>query len=1301
MARKQLSDKTGEPTVPHPRRDDFIAELEAKKEEKIKAEKEILKAILARIQTLQGETAEVRAEAGELRGLLREVAKGEKGVDLDKRVDNYLRQVETVAEMIGTAEASVGVQSSEAVAPPAPAEAPTFEEAIPSSVPSVPEEVAPTSHGNLSRGLFGKLLNRVKPRGSAERERADKLKGFWEQFKAAGGPALIAETGYKTVASVLGVKTLGDLVLAIGGKGDIANYFKGIKATNTEKNAIMDILNGVSELLKTEAVVGAESTLDAGVANKHRALEQQITTAEYILPADKKRLLQRLQEITTDFSTANTDQKNILATQVSAALDVFVQNKVSGISLVKDAMNMALTASGALFLRGAGYSYMAFAERATKAEVEYKKQQITGEAKVGHEEFILKNVTVNAAVETARALMGKGITKEREQMGKVVRTMDFIKAAGVVARGFGIYHTASTETAHTEHLEKLFTHIFSGSLGVAAEDIARNYAANADRMLDLAVKIKDLPASMAAEAYHQMVGTASASDMPLAIGSTPAPDLAPVATAPTEIPAIGSAETIFSKFAGENTMSPAESDYLHELVAAHPISLSNPEVLKNILSAGVYARNFTEQVGERNTIILEALLKHNDINGANEFLESQRFSDYHLAESGLSAYGVSAGGSFTPVLEKLRATATDSPAYAQILAQFKNAFGRGFDTVLARNGLLTNGQTDLWKDGEARVYVARSGEVITGGEGSARLMDVTNPGHPHFKSVYQAEGEYKVETPTAPAADNVTTPDAAPAPEPSLVVPPAPEPEPEPTPAAGPVVQPSEPAHPAEPAIEPVAIPREYEMTLESAITRVDSLVHQMVDEAYADYKGGGLADRAGVIHDLAEKIERGLQNEDLLDDEAVIAELEEIASTQAVPLASRFHNIALVLAKVDPEFVGHLTPEDRSFLGAEFVEGAGYATVTLANGDVVVAPSLDSGLHSSAFSVVHPNGSAELISDPSRSYNISDGALFENAVVAGVDGKAQSVAAVVAIDEGKRAAIEKAQAAPPVAEPPAPVTEPTAAAKPVVERAQSSAIKAGSGGGGGVPRRGIRVNVNGPDFVEPAGLDDKFAGGKSVGIKEIVQAQQAANRDAGVPAPASGEKTPAVTAGGSVAKVTPAPNMFRPTVQARELPSIKGVVSAEKTGGAEHAAELAGAAQRADVDHPLFLDKLNASIYFVYDADGKIVDRHIGPGDGNLYEMEVINNSLFGSGEKAEAVQRESGFSIKDFGTMKLGFPKNIFLDDAFYQQFVAKGMTAEAEAMKILIKGRLEALANYAHKSVVDTFSSEIAKRYGYLEK
>ncbi|MFH1192697.1 MAG: hypothetical protein V1656_00015 [Candidatus Jorgensenbacteria bacterium] len=362
------------------------------------------------------------------------------------------------------------------------------------------------------------------------REFAGKVKDNPDYRKqiAKTAATVAKEVSYRTVGTIFGVKSLIDLGLAMAGKGDIAEYRRGKGEVKEKRTA----LQGTVDSFFKEYRKGEAPAFSARV----KELDDRIKGEKYLPDDERKAFRSQLAHTIWEYRHKEEKVDTERNTKVGRATELYLQNKVSGFRLGADALNTVFTLGGMPVLRGAGYALMALAERAQKAKLAFAKQELAGTAKGGRTGFIVKDMTVNATVETARSLAFRG---KKEGSKHIIR--DFMEALGTVTRGFGLAGTAFSEIAASGvsgGIEKSIAAFEAsvserGVLGGALAQMGSNFGGNAERMLDVYLHPVDTfekswgAAGKAAERFFSGArGGTGAAEIPKAA--------APVA--PTEIP---------------------------------------------------------------------------------------------------------------------------------------------------------------------------------------------------------------------------------------------------------------------------------------------------------------------------------------------------------------------------------------------------------------------------------------------------------------------------------------------------------------------------------------------------------------------------------------------------------------------------------------------------------------------------------------------------------------------------------------------------------------------------------------------
>jgi hypothetical protein len=268
-------------------------------------------------------------------------------------------------------------------------------------------------------------------------------------LKSIGGVA------YKTITSIFGLKSFTDIGLAFKKKGDIYDYFNQKGKLKEEKKEIIIALDYIANEWQKRKASKIEGNWDKS-KNKDlqeaiNSFKEKLSEAESIPEDEKKEFKSLLASIVSERSKNLKKIENKKAEETEEVLKTYLQTKVKGTTIARDALNSALTATGLMAFRGAMYGGMALTERAQKANLEFSKEELKQRIQEGKIEnksltkkerisHIIKDVTINATTETVRALTFRGKTKESKH-----KVVDFIQGLGTALRGLGIGGSAVNE----------------------------------------------------------------------------------------------------------------------------------------------------------------------------------------------------------------------------------------------------------------------------------------------------------------------------------------------------------------------------------------------------------------------------------------------------------------------------------------------------------------------------------------------------------------------------------------------------------------------------------------------------------------------------------------------------------------------------------------------------------------------------------------------------------------------------------------------------------------------------------------
>jgi hypothetical protein len=467
-----------------------------------------------------------------------------------------------------------------------------------------------------------------------------KKKGLWARF-AEGSRKLkdaifnretgkvAAKVGYDTVTSVLGIKIITDAVRWVkSGEGDLAQWWKGRKEAKETKESIATAYESITRLF--EQTKNSKTLEESEKIAEHLAdLKAKIEATD--IPEDAKQTLRkRLGTITERNDNDLAEAKKERDYEMRNLMDNYIQNKVSGIKIARDAMNFALTATGLAALRGAMYAFASGLERASKARQKFAKE--TDGKEKSEIKYVAKDVFVNSAIETARALTGRG---DKAGASRKTKVIDFIKAFGTVARGFGIYGLAvSGTTVHEQAVDKLISGLKENGV---ASTVSHNFIEHTKHVWDTYSNPTQI---FKGQKESESSAVPSTPEHPPVVEHQEVP--VPAEEIPKGIP--------IEKIIADNKLSAEFSHSLQNLIKDHP-ELNNEESVQNILNStkigpDTHSHHDTilkgtidtldESGGERRQVIFEEILKHGGAQSAADYLQSQHFSSQHLSH--LSGY---------------------------------------------------------------------------------------------------------------------------------------------------------------------------------------------------------------------------------------------------------------------------------------------------------------------------------------------------------------------------------------------------------------------------------------------------------------------------------------------------------------------------------------------------------------------------------------------------------------------------------------------------------------------------------------
>lgn len=469
-------------------------------------------------------------------------------------------------------------------------------------------------------------------------------KGLWGRFKEAifhpETKKVAKKVSYDTATSVVGLKFVIDaLRWAKNGDGDMAEWWRGKKESKGTKEAITTALQDLLESLEKSKGNKALAEHEK-IENRVASFKAKVESAN-ITPEAKQGLLTRLFEIANKHREETATAFKERDKEIQRVLDSYLQAKVTGIKIARDFSNLILTATGLFMARGIVYAGASVAERWGKAKKEFIKQTTQESREKTELGFVAKDVFVNSAIETCRALMGQG---DKKGASGTQRAIDFAKALGIVARGFGIYGVAvSSGEPASQSIDKVLAGLkeYHG-LGVVVP-VSHNFIHNVEHVgqnLERAGHMVTHPTEIFEYKESAMLKPVEHHEIPEHAPSVETHTEVPIAPISAEVPPVFSVD----QFSTEHNLSQEFRDSLDKLVSQHP-KLNNKDSMDHILNAShvggdVHSHHeiikgtidtLDESGGERRQVIFEELLKKGGPSSATQYLEAQHFSSQHLS----------------------------------------------------------------------------------------------------------------------------------------------------------------------------------------------------------------------------------------------------------------------------------------------------------------------------------------------------------------------------------------------------------------------------------------------------------------------------------------------------------------------------------------------------------------------------------------------------------------------------------------------------------------------------------------------
>lgn len=441
---------------------------------------------------------------------------GEKGVE---RVEKSGGEPEEVADAKKAGE--VLKTKTEAAAEPAEMSATDLSE---QAQAMEAEQKAETEKVVLNFGAFGpngpvldEPTTTEQVAGTATSKKQEKTQSGWEKTKGILADEQIqnqvAKTTAGTLASIVGVKSLYDVPAYLYQRfkvGGIFGHGKGLTGSVEELVTKAEDRTSFGEryaLWGEAAKLEKDWILSADKEEKLAELKRKLTETEPRKVRDAIEELNTRLALTKEGEQKHSDQRKLIAkvlwerrtnekmsmdevrAKMDGILDDYTTTKVSGMQAVRESLNTALVASGALTLRGVSYAALDAVERKQRLDKEAKNQGLSLEERyqrlgdkdaksVGKKATWGKDVFVGSIKETYQEAFAQG----QEGKTTVQKSLNFIKAWGKIARYAGMGATVSFRPeAFVGDMDKVLDTL-SGKTSFG--DGVENFQGNIERTID-------------------------------------------------------------------------------------------------------------------------------------------------------------------------------------------------------------------------------------------------------------------------------------------------------------------------------------------------------------------------------------------------------------------------------------------------------------------------------------------------------------------------------------------------------------------------------------------------------------------------------------------------------------------------------------------------------------------------------------------------------------------------------------------------------------------------------------------------
>ncbi|NQU77340.1 hypothetical protein HQ544_01440 [Candidatus Falkowbacteria bacterium] len=230
-----------------------------------------------------------------------------------------------------------------------------------------------------------------KKEGQAQKEKSpDQEKEDYIWDNNSGARDLIGNSAYAMLTRVLGVKFGTDVILYMGGEGDLYKYQEQKKHVKEKKQKAGETLEDVLDFYGSDLAgeLKEQDEGDPGVAlgesrgegfrevyRRARKLKEVINSPA-VPKEDRKALRRQLFQMLKEHRDNGTDLETGKASDVQETLDTFLKTKISKMAVRRDFVNTALTVTGFAALRLAVYPTTGIAERFGDTANQHKKDRV-------------------------------------------------------------------------------------------------------------------------------------------------------------------------------------------------------------------------------------------------------------------------------------------------------------------------------------------------------------------------------------------------------------------------------------------------------------------------------------------------------------------------------------------------------------------------------------------------------------------------------------------------------------------------------------------------------------------------------------------------------------------------------------------------------------------------------------------------------------------------------------------------------------------------------------------------------------